>query len=243
MAQKSSFTIELWLLDFEIERWKRYVQTVSEGLERAYKEYEEWLSTSLDEMSEEERDDFAQHYSGELEDFQEHFPEMAYAGTFFSIYAYFESQLVGICKSLQIRNQNRIGVDDLAGSGVLNRCQAYFEKVFVLEFPSGTSGWRDINDMRRVRNVLAHSHGFLEPDRKPGKTRPTTRHTSEHKKVRKFIERSNGLRLEQDQIVIEKEFCLTALTTIRDFISCVYDTIPDDVWNSVKWPIKLDADG
>jgi hypothetical protein len=50
---------------------------------------------------------------------------------------------------------------------------------------------------------------------------------------RLHLDRTAGLRIEENQLVVEKSFCISVLETIRSAIIAIYDAIPGAKWNTM----------
>ncbi|MCR8966168.1 hypothetical protein O0550_23785 [Brevibacillus halotolerans] len=89
------------------------------------------------------------------------FPTILRATVFLSCYAYFEHQLVTMCKDFERQEDILVKYNDLTGQGI-EKAAKYLKKVCNIEFPDQSPEWNRIKKYNLIRNCFAHNLGILE---------------------------------------------------------------------------------
>ncbi|TDT47009.1 hypothetical protein CLV90_1076 [Maribacter spongiicola] len=141
--------------------------------------------------------------------FQFHFvfPNILWKSIFLNIYYTLESTMNQICKNLENFYDFNLCYSDLNGSGII-RSSLYFRKVCGINKCFSTNIWNCILDYNKIRNVLAHSNGII---------------TDKKSKILQFPKKYTDLEIfvndeNNNEIIINKEFCEKSLKTITNFI-------------------------
>ena len=131
---------------------------------------------------------------------------------FVTIYFHLESELTRHCRSLEKKSQEKLSLSDIVGSGV-QRAITYLVKVHRIDFSLGNSPeWEKIQNYNILRNCIVHNQGRLDESLEKG----------HRDKLLKFIQKPNSkLQLEDSWCILNKEFCLEALDTIKEFLYSV----------------------
>jgi hypothetical protein len=104
-----------------------------------------------------------------------------------------------------------LSLSDIVGNGV-QRAVTYLVKVHHIEFSLvNNPEWEKIQNFNILRNRIVHNQGRLDEGFERGKER-----------LLKFIQKpTSRLQLENTRCVLNKDFCLDALDTIKAFLHSV----------------------
>jgi hypothetical protein len=140
------------------------------------------------------------------------FENTLFSSFFVTIYFYLESELTRHCHDLAKQHQEMLSLSDIVGNGV-QRAVTYLIKVQHIEFSLGNSReWEKIQNYNILRNCIVHNQGKLDESFEKGS----------REKLLKFIEKPNSkLQLSNTWCVLNKDFCLEALSTIKTFLHSV----------------------
>jgi hypothetical protein len=138
------------------------------------------------------------------------FQNNLFTSFFVMIYFHLEAELTRRCHELEKRNQEKLVLSDIVGSGV-QKAITYLVKVHRFEISTGTNPeWEKIQNFNLLRNCIVHNQGKLDEG------------FSQREKLLKFIQKPNSkLELANDFCVLNKDFCLDALDTIKTFLYSV----------------------
>jgi len=140
------------------------------------------------------------------------FENTLFTSFFVTIYFHLESELTRQCRNLDKQNQEMLSLSDIVGSGI-QKAMTYLLKVQHIEFSLGKSPeWEKIQNYNILRNCIVHNQGRLDENFEK----------SQREKLLKFIQRPNSkIQLKNTWCVLDKDFCLDALNTIKSFLHSV----------------------
>ncbi|MES2587663.1 MAG: hypothetical protein V4622_01710 [Bacteroidota bacterium] len=132
------------------------------------------------------------------------FPDILWRTTFLHSYFRLESALDQVCKNLQQTEDYKVGLADIAGSGI-TRASIYLKKVCDINKPFSDNTWGKLKDYNTLRNIFVHGEPLVDK-----------------KKAVELAKRNEGLLIaiiDIDKIALRfsKEFNLKALQTIDGF--------------------------
>jgi hypothetical protein len=78
------------------------------------------------------------------------------------MYTFFEHELGRLCGYFQAELKSKLSAHDLGGSGIVDRSILYLQKVAGLEIDKSSALWQEINNIRKLRNLIAHNDGRLK---------------------------------------------------------------------------------
>ena len=141
------------------------------------------------------------------------FENTLFSSFFVTIYFYFESELIRHCRKLEKESREKLSFSDIAGNGILARAKTYLTKVQQIDFSFENSPeWERIQNYTRLRNCIVHNQGRLDEGFENG----------QRDKLSKFIQKPDSkLLTENSWCILNKEFCLEALDTIKIFLYSV----------------------
>lgn len=92
--------------------------------------------------------------------FVDYFPSLQRRSAFLTIMAVIESEVHKLCTFLQEEKKLLLKIKDLRGMG-LARDLLYLEKVVGLGIHRDSSEWEEIENIRHIRNIVAHRSGAI----------------------------------------------------------------------------------
>lgn len=138
--------------------------------------------------------------------FEEYFPSLQRRSAFLTVWAMFESELNKLCDRYKNERCLRLGFSDLQGKGI-DQSTRYLEKVAGLDLHKSTSQeWVRINKMKNLRNVIVHQDGSLRQ-----------RTSDQVKAAIRYIEETNTLSSQDDEIGVKEGFLAHVLDTFRTY--------------------------
>ena len=85
-----------------------------------------------------------------------------FRGTFLvALYAAYESIVTEIAHSIQVKQSQKIKLDDLRG-GFLERTKKYYKHILKFDLYSEEKVWQQIRMLSTLRNAFAHANGRLD---------------------------------------------------------------------------------
>jgi hypothetical protein len=146
--------------------------------------------------------------------FEEYFPSLQRRSAFLTVWAMFENELNKLCDRYQNERCLRISFSDLQGNGI-EQSTKYLEKVAGLNLQKSTSKeWRRIVKMKNLRNVVIHQDGSLR-----------NRDSGQVKSALAYVEETDTLSSENNEIGVEEGFLAHVLDTFRSYFKSIGDAI------------------
>lgn len=159
-----------------VRNWYRYdvgmsielIMSFVEGVERQAKDSIEKFKGQTGTVVLEYDDPSVTHIHGGLDDatwdlegvFCEFFPTLQRRSAFLSVIGMFEFDLDELCRLYEREKSMTVMLSDMRGKGI-ERSVRYLEKVAVLDVYKNSSEWREIKDLQKIRNLIAHRAGML----------------------------------------------------------------------------------
>ena len=140
------------------------------------------------------------------------FENTLFSSFFVTIYFYLESELTRHCRDLEKHSEVKLSLSDIVGNGV-QRAMTYLVKVHRIDFSPGNSpDWEKIQNYNLLRNCIVHNQGRLDDGLEKG----------QRDRLLKFIQKPNSkLQVENSWCILNKEFCLEAVDTVKSFLYSV----------------------
>jgi len=201
-------------LDYEIANFYRYLEAMEESLRDRLRETSVEIQRAKAEIQ--ELGESAEHRAELVELLAESsrvegIVNLMRQSFFVSLYAFLELWLRRECRVEGRRRENvKLSLSDLRGRGI-EQAKTYFTKVLESEFPFASEEWNKIKKYQWLRDCIVHRQGSLT-----GLSDYVIK-----SELKKFVEAENGLCLcgPGSQILIEHDFCVEALQTIRSFLA------------------------
>jgi len=137
--------------------------------------------------------------------FETEFPQYLRKSSILIIFSMFEDKLNAFCDSMAEYKKSALRFSDMSGRGI-ERSKNYLSKAIGMNFPSSTSEWEKITKIQKVRNVLAHTSGYLDEQR--------------HKDILEIADENRHLEVgsfARNEIIIKPEYILEFLSDIEAF--------------------------
>jgi hypothetical protein len=191
-----------------LEQFDFYVSKMSADLTGE----KELIQKRLDEMSAGLSDDevtFLEYeFSDEFYLIDDVFLPLFLQSSTISLFAFFESELTSLCKSLA-RSSNQSGIwTSLNRSGIL-KAKKYLKTHAGVDFDPLNLYWANLNNMLLVRNCLAHANGDID------------QMSSDDKQVRlrQIATSTNGLNIADDKhLLVERRYLQERSADVRRFL-------------------------
>jgi hypothetical protein len=133
------------------------------------------------------------------------FPQHQRRAYLMMLLAMFEDFLNQFCQSIKEHYGVLIEVSDFSGMGI-ERAKKYLTKATPLNFPSGTPEWDNLKKAQKIRNVIAHAAGYIDPEK----------HSEQQKIVSTsdYIDSENYARV---HIVLSSQYILEIIGDMKSF--------------------------
>jgi hypothetical protein len=162
--------------------------------------YEQYLTSEIDELRYEYRRDLSASFS-------DIYPQVSRQALVMFIYSALEDNLNQFCESLKIKFELEANFLDTKDTG-LERVKSYITKSTPLEFSSKSELWQKLNEFKKLRDILAHTSGYLDSTNK------------KHNFVASQAEKeptTSVSRFARDRLIIEQTYIETVVSDIRKF--------------------------
>lgn len=139
-------------------------------------------------------------------------PSHFYNSSIVSLYTFFETNLNKICEKIQIEVDLVIGLNDLAGSNIIQKARKFLSKFVNIEFDQIDKEWIRITDFQKLRNLIVHQNSQIKNNSK-----------EDHKILAQF----NCIKLEKDNsfFITDAGLLLEFLSRIEIFLVNIYTQI------------------
>lgn len=134
---------------------------LAKGLESERTRFEKFVEKEAANLTDEDRDAFFDYFSDDAWRINDVFPALLSTSAFLLSYGMFEKSLNEICRSAKRKTDIDIFLKDLNGQGI-ERAKSFLSKICGVSAPFNTSEWREIVNLSRLRNVMAHTSGVLD---------------------------------------------------------------------------------
>ncbi len=125
---------------------------------------------------------------------------------FVNLYAFLEKRMLKICREAGNKDEIRLSLSDLRGSGI-EKAKTYLTKVVGIPFDL-CQDWEEIQKFKTLRHCVAHNEGKIDDG-----------FNDKGGNLKKYVKSKDTLSLDLDKTVrFEKEFCVEALDVIERFL-------------------------
>ena len=92
--------------------------------------------------------------------FEDYFPNLQRRGALITLYSFLEHEINGLCELFMRVDGITVSPTDMRGTGV--DCAVLFlVKVVGLQIDKSTTGWQEIRNIQKIRNLIVHNDGKL----------------------------------------------------------------------------------
>lgn len=103
-------------------------------------------------------------FEGGAEEAHESYRQHIRKALFVALYSLFEDEMEQLCDHIAEQRALRLRARDLSDRGI-TRSRNYMKKVLDVEVPDDEEEWSEIAMFGKIRNIIAHRGGRLDPDR------------------------------------------------------------------------------
>ena len=202
----------------EMDLFREYIDIVQDALERVHASHVAYVQRQLSaEPDEANREGIEIFHAEDDEKLAVVLPSLSHSATIVSIFSFLEHEMFELCARLQKNAKHRIGVKDLAGSGI-EQAANYLEKICGLSGLKIPTTWAEICKLQKVRNVIVHRRGMLKE--------ANPKNDPDHAIRRYSIEKGLFADPTDTQLVITKEFCVEVIETVRSMLWILIHQVP-----------------
>ena len=133
-----------------------------------------------------------------------------------ALYAAYESIVTEIAHSIQVKQSQKIKLDDLRG-GFLERAKKYYKHILKFDLYSEEKVWQQIRMLPTLRNAFAHANGRLEMLNEKSK-----------KEMKKWEKEKRGISTDYGYIICE-------VNIVADIFGAVRDSLEDLIERYKDW--------
>ncbi len=210
------FTKTLIGLDFD--NLRVHCEFVKTSLADERDRFQKFADEHTQEYNDDQKAEFYEFYGEEIWHISDLLPSLQWMSTFLLSYGIFEKALNGICHTIGRLKLSPLNLTDMAGKGI-ERAKLYLSKNCGVTSPFNTPEWAKIQNISKIRNVLAHASGELDLTQK------------HHKEVFDIAKVDQTIQVHwQDfnpqtaTIELTAEFNINAIETFRSFLFLICDT-------------------
>lgn len=144
------------------------------------------------------------HFPALLIDFNIYYPNDIEYLSILQLFTNFELTLRSLCESINEHKQNKLKYNDFRGENTLDSFRKYLIYCFDFDIKE-TIEWQKLEELRLIRNLIAHSNGFFD---------------GKNKKIAQIIDKNVFFSLDKvtNQIMIESEYSLIVTNSLNDAI-------------------------
>lgn len=209
-SKKNSFrrrAIEL-TVTMHLEKFDYYVSRMSADLQGEKQQIEERLSEMSAGLPQEEAAFLDYEFSDEFYLIDNVFLPLFLHSSTISLFAFFESELTGLCKRLDRSRGQGSAWSTLGGAGI-EKAKAYLKGYRDVSFGKLNPYWENLNNMQSIRNCLAHANGDINQ----------MSNSTKKQKIRHIVSSTNGLSIVDDnQLNIENRYLQERSADVRAFL-------------------------
>lgn len=150
------------------------------------------IKQQAEKLTLEEQEDFYHCIAFQERDLYEFFPQLQRNALFLLAYGIFERRLNLLCEEHFKDFKPELSVKDFSGQGI-HRAKTYLSKVHKVEAPFELPEWKEITNIGKLRNVIAHSSGELD---------------SNHKEQRRYCEQREDITITGTTVELSENFVI-----------------------------------
>ncbi len=203
----------------ELTSLKEYINHSAKSILSAQQDFErEYAQETKGEVNPSEQDYWDHEYYKVIEIF----PSFYRQSTFIGLYSFLEERLNSLCDQLRRFKKYKIKLSDLSGENIIEKSKKYLRLVVDLEIEGLDTLWLKITEYQKIRNCFVHLNSSIIRD----KELPL-----EKQKLYPIVKANPDLELKPGGIIdiVNDNFLLQFILTIRSYISSLLDKIEDQV--------------
>ncbi len=178
---------------------------MQKSVAKSKKEFNEKIESMIEEIGEENKHSFYQHYFEMDERILDEVEVRQRYLNIISIFSFFEERLNSICGQIESEFNFKVKISDLNSNDMIMKYINYLEKVYEIDTAKIEPDFTPIKQQKIIRNILTHQGGYL-------------RAIKESK-----IELAPQLKVERGKVVIEgNDYLLFLIDKMKSFFSKLY---------------------
>jgi len=125
--------------------------------------FQDTLKAQFDQYTEDDLENDESHFSSLLIDFHVYYPNNVEYLSVLQLYTNLELTLKSLCDSINQFEQNKLKYKDFKGDNTIDSFRKYL--IYSYDFDiKELIDWNLIDEFRLIRNIIAHSNGFVDED-------------------------------------------------------------------------------
>ena len=201
-------------IEFSLGDFKKYQITIEDFLAKEQKTLEESYSKNLEELDQDDHKKYnqiAQDYYYRSGDIATLFPHNFRASFLIQIITFIEHELKLICEHYEFEKQTKYSINDLKGVNEIGKAKQFLEKSCNVNFQNLDKEWQFILKVKRIRNKLVHSQGFVKKSEKDWKV-----FNDFNNKLKYFDFSPKGELVEEPKLIIKNRLLIDDLLKITN---------------------------
>lgn len=153
------------ILKNQFQQHRDYYESMQLLLKSEDKRISDWIETEIAKYPPEEQDEIGELYCEDYWKFKSSVPAIHRSAIFITIYSELEDVLKFLCRALA----GEIGCNTQTNKwrrGILENVKSCLEKNIGLETSNIAILWNEVLEIRKIRNAIIHSGGWLHKDKK-----------------------------------------------------------------------------
>lgn len=151
--------------------------------------------------------------------FSEYFPSLQRRSALLTIYAIFENELDTLCKLYESEQSYKIPYSEVRGKGI-DHSTNYLKKVVGINTHRDSPEWDEIQNIRKIRNLIAHQDGKLPCE----KSKKQTDRASVVRHINK-IESLGFDEYDEDEFVLKNGYLSYVVNIFKKYLEMINQSI------------------
>ena len=159
-SQVMEHTIDEFIVSYNLDKHRNLLNLVDQQIKKDELALTQELEKDTSHIEADLRDDYYEHLLAQRSDLEEY--KRIFLDAFFaSSFALFEYELVQVCKWANKAVNRTFSEKDFGRSASMSDVKDYLKKLGV-DFPAGSSEWKQATDYRKIRNRIMHAGSALD---------------------------------------------------------------------------------
>lgn len=146
----------------------------------------------------------SEYYSDELIRIDNIFLRSFRYSAIVGIYSLLETSMNSLCGILKQMNKTIFDLGGAEGDGI-EGARLYLMKICKIDLSGSSQKWSEIQKLHEIRNFIIKGDGDIS-------------RVSDPEKIKHIIDQTQGLSLDDDHLVIEKQYVESAITWVEDYL-------------------------
>jgi hypothetical protein len=201
------------IVKWKLQRYGELIDIFEKALRKEQDALEKKLERITRNMKEEEKKEFYEFYSDDL-DFELSFNMMR---SYFLVLlmSFLENELKNLCWALQTARGLNVSLNDIGERG-LRKPQLFLKKIAGIDFPDQAKPWQELLAYYDVRNCIVHNDGEIIET-----------------KTRDFVRKKKTLfdwdeKTSYKEVILRKKCCPDVIAKLKEFFEQLLKKIPEE---------------